>query len=142
MAVGAGTLPAVRMLAGGRDHSLALTNTGTVWAWGSNAFGQIGDGTTTRRLRPVQVPGLTDVVAITAGREHSFAVKSDGTRLGLGLQRLRTARRRDEDKPHPPRTNHHLERGHRRQGGRAPQPGPAVGRNRRGVGSQLPRRGR
>jgi alpha-tubulin suppressor-like RCC1 family protein len=50
-----------------------------VWAWGSNAYGQIGDGTATRRLTPVLVSGLTDVVAITAGREHSLAVKSDGT---------------------------------------------------------------
>jgi alpha-tubulin suppressor-like RCC1 family protein len=60
-------------------HSLALTSDGTVWAWGSNEFGQLGDGTTRRHRRPVQVADLHDVVAITAGEFDSLALKSDGT---------------------------------------------------------------
>ena len=39
-------------IAGGRDHGLAVTADGTVWAWGSNDFGQVGDGTTTDRTHP------------------------------------------------------------------------------------------
>jgi alpha-tubulin suppressor-like RCC1 family protein len=44
----------------GLHHSLALTN-GTVWAWGGNFYGQLGDGTNHDRHAPVQVSGLTDV---------------------------------------------------------------------------------
>jgi alpha-tubulin suppressor-like RCC1 family protein len=69
-------------LAGGWAHSLAVTADGTVWAWGDNAVGQLGDGTMTDRLEPVPIPTLTDVVAIAAGRHHSLALTSDG--LGLG----------------------------------------------------------
>ena len=60
-------------------HSLALNGDGTVWAWGNNGNGQLGDGTTTQRSAPVQVSNLTNVVAIAAGFNHSLAVKSDGT---------------------------------------------------------------
>lgn len=65
-------------------HSLALRSDGTIWAWGNNNQGQLGDGTTTSSLTPVQVSGISDVVAIAAiGRpdfaSQSMAVKSDGT---------------------------------------------------------------
>jgi len=67
-------------ISAGSSHSLALKSDGTVWAWGSNNVGQLGDGTTTDRNRPVQVSGLTNVIAITGGCEsHSLALKSDGT---------------------------------------------------------------
>jgi alpha-tubulin suppressor-like RCC1 family protein len=65
-------------LAGGADHSLALKADGTVWAWGWNGDGQLGDGTTEDRLVPVQVSGLTDVISISAGWYHSLALKQDG----------------------------------------------------------------
>ncbi len=60
-------------------HSLALKSDGTVWAWGYNALGQLGDGTTDLRYNPVQVPGLTGVVAVSAGGLHSLALLSNGT---------------------------------------------------------------
>jgi alpha-tubulin suppressor-like RCC1 family protein len=46
-------------------HSLALKSDGTVWAWGSNIFSELGDGTTTNRSTPVQVSGLINIVAIS-----------------------------------------------------------------------------
>ncbi len=67
------------MVSAGWDHSLALKSDGTVWAWGSNHCGQLGDGTTTKRLTPVQVSGLTNVVAVSAGNTNSLALKQDGT---------------------------------------------------------------
>ena len=71
-----GTFTAVAV---GQYHSLALKSDGTVWAWGYNADGEVGNGTTGNKLTPVQVSGLSGVVAIAAGRYHSLAVKSDGT---------------------------------------------------------------
>ena len=66
-------------------HSLALKQDGTVVAWGSNEYGQLGDGTQrTERHIPVEVKGLTDVVAVAAGESHSLAIKSDGTVVAWG----------------------------------------------------------
>jgi alpha-tubulin suppressor-like RCC1 family protein len=66
-------------VAAGNDHTLALKRDGTVWAWGKNANGQLGNGNTTQQNSPVQVNNLTSVVAIAAGQFHSLALKSDGT---------------------------------------------------------------
>jgi alpha-tubulin suppressor-like RCC1 family protein len=60
-------------------HSLALRSDGTVWAWGNNFFGQLGDGTYTSSNTPVQVPGLTGVIQVSADALHSLALRSDGT---------------------------------------------------------------
>ncbi|MFC9097934.1 RCC1-like domain-containing protein [Streptomyces sp. NPDC057072] len=75
-------------------HSLALRKDDTVVAWGTNGFGQLGDGTTTNRRTPVRVcaPGqtapctqfLTHVHAIAAGRTHSLALGKDGTAFAWG----------------------------------------------------------
>lgn len=67
---------------GGRSHTLALRADGTVWAWGSNESGQLGDGTWDDSLIPVQVggkKGLANIVAIAAGYDHSVALRKDGT---------------------------------------------------------------
>jgi alpha-tubulin suppressor-like RCC1 family protein len=61
------------------SHTLALKQDGTVWAWGSNEYAQLGDGTTISRSSPAQVANLTNVIAITAGWSHSLALKQDGT---------------------------------------------------------------
>jgi len=78
----------------GGSFALALRSDGTVWAWGNNANGQLGDGTNTNHSTPVQVTDvgglgvLTGVTAIdaggTGGNLHSLAVKSDGTVLAWG----------------------------------------------------------
>ena len=52
---------------------------GTVWSWGLNNWGQLGDGTTTDRLTAKVVPHLDSVVSIAAGYGHSLGLKSDGT---------------------------------------------------------------
>gem|GEM_PF-2254638 len=76
---GSGYLAGVSAVAGGLAFSLALRSDGTVWAWGHNDYGQLGDGTRANRNIPVQVPGLTDVTAVAAGADHSLALRSDGT---------------------------------------------------------------
>jgi alpha-tubulin suppressor-like RCC1 family protein len=77
-------LDRVKAIAAGSHHSLALGEDGTVWAWGYNGYGQLGDGTTTNRSRPVKVLDLKGVKAIAAGRlqdgsHYSLALREDGT---------------------------------------------------------------
>ncbi|MFP2913744.1 RCC1 domain-containing protein, partial [Pyxidicoccus sp. 3LFB2] len=71
--------PAAARVAAGYHHTLALKTDGTVWAWGNNTDGQLGDGTNTPRSTPVQVQGLTGVVAIAANDFDTLALKADGT---------------------------------------------------------------
>jgi alpha-tubulin suppressor-like RCC1 family protein len=71
-------------VAGGGDHSVALTDGGDVWAWGYNGYGQLGDGTVTQRLTPVRVSLLTGVSGIAAGPSHSLARTTDGTLWAWG----------------------------------------------------------
>ena len=66
-------------IAGGDTHTVALKSNGTVWAWGRNESGQLGDGTTTDRNSPVQINTLSDVIAIAGGGSRTVALKSDGT---------------------------------------------------------------
>ncbi|MEX1254880.1 MAG: flexitail domain-containing putative surface protein [Dehalococcoidia bacterium] len=65
-------------IAEGGDHTCALKENGTVLCWGDNEYGQLGDGTTTNRLVPTQVVGLSDVSAITAGYYHTCALTTSG----------------------------------------------------------------
>jgi alpha-tubulin suppressor-like RCC1 family protein/sugar lactone lactonase YvrE len=65
-------------VATGHYHACALLDDGTVRCWGDNAHGQVGDGTQTPRLVPVQVAGLTDAVAIAAGFMHTCALTAGG----------------------------------------------------------------
>ncbi|HRG59250.1 MAG TPA: T9SS type A sorting domain-containing protein [Bacteroidia bacterium] len=60
-------------------HSIALKSDGTVWTWGKNTEGQLGDGTLNNSNTPVQVLGLANVIAIAGGEYHSLALKNDGT---------------------------------------------------------------
>lgn len=66
-------------ISAGHYFNLAVKNDGTVWAWGNNAHGQLGDNTATNRPLPQQVSNLNNVVAVAAGTGHSMALKDDGT---------------------------------------------------------------
>ena len=69
----------VEAIAAGGSHGLALTNEGTVWAWGNNQYGQLGDGTNISSSTPVQVSELDGVKAIAAGTLYSLSLEDDGT---------------------------------------------------------------
>jgi hypothetical protein len=63
----------------GEWSTCALKRDGTVWCWGRNDTGQLGDGSFTDRLAPVQVQGLSDIVQIDAGERHTCALQGNGT---------------------------------------------------------------
>jgi hypothetical protein len=63
---------------------MALKNDGTVWTWGANYFGQIGDGTISKRSIPIKLSGPSNIVAIAAGSQYSLAVQNNGTVWGWG----------------------------------------------------------
>jgi alpha-tubulin suppressor-like RCC1 family protein len=70
----------VGQIAAGAFHACALLDTGGLQCWGRGNNGQIGDGTSVRRLAPVDVSGLTsDVASVAAGGDHTCAVKTDGS---------------------------------------------------------------
>ena len=79
------TLSNVTMVSTGHYHSLALRADGSVWTWGYNFAGQLGDGTTTGRNQPVRVSGTRTYVYVAAGRDMSYAVATDGTLWAWGL---------------------------------------------------------
>ena len=71
-------------VAAGSNHMLALESDGTVWAWGHNRSGQLGDGTKADQQTPVRVKGLHDVRAVGAGDAFSVALEADGTVVAWG----------------------------------------------------------
>ncbi|MGZ3391549.1 MAG: RCC1 domain-containing protein [Isosphaeraceae bacterium] len=80
------------------QHSLALLADGTVVAWGENGYGELGAGTTEGpeecpspcSMAPRPVPGLTDVVAISAGEEYNLALRANGTVVAWGYDQYGT----------------------------------------------------
>ncbi len=73
-----GALSGITAVAAGADFAIALKSDGTVWAWGNNDVGQLGNGSLTKSPIAVQVSGLgAGVTAISAGYNHSLAVDTD-----------------------------------------------------------------
>ena len=69
---------------GGR-HTAILKSDGTVYTFGYNSNGQLGDGTTTNKTTPTEISGNhNDVIAISCGYDHTAIVKSDGTVYTFG----------------------------------------------------------
>ncbi len=67
------------VVTGGESHSLALRHDGTVWSWGYNGDGELGNSTNTNSHTPVQTTGLSNIVSVASGAYHSLALLQDGT---------------------------------------------------------------
>ncbi len=67
-------------LAAGDGSTCALLQTGSIVCWGINGIGQLGDGTTTQRLMPVMVSGISGATAVTAGSSHTCALMAGKVR--------------------------------------------------------------
>jgi alpha-tubulin suppressor-like RCC1 family protein len=75
-------LSGVLAIAGSTWNGYAVRTDGTVWAWGDNAYGQLGGGWRSYSggsYVPAPVPGLTDVTAVAAGYYTGYALRGDGT---------------------------------------------------------------
>lgn len=80
-----GYLTSVIAVMGGEHDNHALRSDGTVWSWGANFFGQLGNGTYTNSVAPVQVNNLVSVTALGGRGYHMLAIKSDGTVWAWGF---------------------------------------------------------
>lgn len=74
-----GYLANVIAIMAGEHENYALSSDGTVWSWGGNFAGQLGNGTYTNTTSPVQVSGLVSVTALGGRGYHTLAIRSDGT---------------------------------------------------------------
>ena len=73
-------------VAGGVYHTAAIKTDGTLWTWGTNAFGQLGDNTLIHRSSPVQVVGFaTNWSSVACGYYSTYALKKDGTLWAWGF---------------------------------------------------------
>ena len=85
---GSGTLSGVVDIGSGsgsgRFHSCARLSDGSVYCWGDNEHGELGDGTTTSRSYPVRAGEISTATSISTGEYHSCATLADGTAMCWG----------------------------------------------------------
>jgi len=84
-------LSGVTAIAAGATHALAILTSRTVMAWGQDAEGELGNGSTAaEHAQPVAVSGLTGAVGISAGSQTSVAMREGGGLVAWGANRLGT----------------------------------------------------
>lgn len=66
-------------ISSGEQHTMAIAGNGTLWGWGSNGVGELGDGSTTNRTVPTQIGTDTNWIKVDCGAYHSMGLKSDSS---------------------------------------------------------------
>jgi alpha-tubulin suppressor-like RCC1 family protein len=66
-------------ISSGSEHTVGIKSDGTLWAWGNNSNGQLGDGTYTNRNGPLQIGTANNWKSIATGSYHTIAIKTDST---------------------------------------------------------------
>ena len=80
-----GTATDWAMVSAGWGHTLAIKKDGSLWAWGANNMGQLGDGTTTFKSSPIQIGSAKDWKTVSSGNQaSSMAIKADGSLWAWG----------------------------------------------------------
>jgi hypothetical protein len=77
--IAVGGLPAVSQISAGWHHTCALTPAGQAYCWGANGGGQLGDGSSEDRSRPVRVSARARFGRLAAGSSHTCGLERDGT---------------------------------------------------------------
>lgn len=73
-----------RKVIAGEDHYIAISQDGTLWAWGENSLGQLGDGTIADKTTPVQISTDNTWMFVSVSDRHSMAIKANGTLWAWG----------------------------------------------------------
>lgn len=79
-----GTATNWRRVSSGPNHTNAIKTDGTLWGWGANTAGVVGDGSTTLRTTPVQAGSAANWDMVSAGTDHVLALKTDGSLWSWG----------------------------------------------------------
>jgi len=74
------------VVSAGADHAMAIKTNGSLWGWGRNDYGQLGNGTTNRDLmyRPLPEKIMDDAVSVSVGGFHTMVIKTDGSLWAFG----------------------------------------------------------
>jgi alpha-tubulin suppressor-like RCC1 family protein len=78
------SLAATPQISAGGWHSVSIKSDGTLWAWGDNSRGQLGNGTTIPSSVPVQIGMDNDWISVAAGDTHTVALRAEGTLWAWG----------------------------------------------------------
>jgi alpha-tubulin suppressor-like RCC1 family protein len=73
-----------RQIEAGYNHTVVIKTDGTLWVWGLNSNGQLGDGTITSKSTPTQIGTDTNWASVSSGVSHTLATKTDGTLWAWG----------------------------------------------------------
>ena len=76
----------VQMVSAGHDHAAAIMSDGSLWVWGSNSYGQLGDGTTIGQHKPMRL--MENIAFVAAGYNFTMAIKDDGSLWAWGSNSL------------------------------------------------------
>ena len=78
----------IKQLAAGSNHSIALLSNGSLWAWGNNAAGQLGDSGTIDKENPIRIGSAHNWAIVSAGGDFTHGIKTDGTLWGWGINKI------------------------------------------------------
>ena len=79
--------PGIMQLDTSGSHTVAIQTDGSLWAWGLNSYGQLGDGTTINRYYPVRIGTDYDWAYVSAGGNRTTAIRADGSLWAWGSNR-------------------------------------------------------
>ena len=77
MARNMGRVGEYQTISAGSSHTAVIKTDGSLWTWGNNDYGQLGDGTTEDRYTPVKI--MDDIAAVSVGYDHTTVIKADGS---------------------------------------------------------------